>query len=152
MDTSTHNMLQDSATDDDDPSPPTSKERVGYLCTFGVSPTHRNNGIGEALLSATVGHLLHDMHLPSVWLHCLAADVGVVRFYEKRGFVKVQLLENFYHFPTEQPLLGGGSVAPFCSQHCNETEEAQFDPPLYRPGAQQRTAHAAFLMCSGVRN
>ncbi|RNF01161.1 acetyltransferase [Trypanosoma conorhini] len=75
---------------------------------FGKRRAGANTAVGEALRhtnSSDVGSPAVNTHnsegqvgLGEVWLHCLASDTNVLRFYVKRGFACTFLAKNFYFF------------------------------------------------------
>ena len=91
---------------------------VGYISTFGVDPEQRRRGLGNELLERFAHLIYHDVSIPApnhilcfavprslrtpkirqLWLHCLASDDSIAKFYKKRQFVLVERIAEYYSF------------------------------------------------------
>ena len=62
---------------------------LGAIQNLGITPEHRNNGLGTALL----GHALQGFRrtgLQRVYLEVTAENAGAIRLYRRLGFVTVK--------------------------------------------------------------
>ena len=57
----------------------------GYLTGMYVTPSHRDKGIGSILLQAVIKYAQDKVI--QLHLECISENKGVIKFYEKHGFV-----------------------------------------------------------------
>lgn len=81
------------------------ERNVALLDELYVAPTHRNNGIGSAILG-----LLHDnadvIGIDAIEINVDEGDVDAQRFYERHGYTSIEPDRNeraFYFFRELQP-------------------------------------------------
>ena len=76
----------------------------GSVLNIAVSPTHRRNGIGEALTSALI-NCSSELKLDWLMLEVRPSNHAAVSLYQKLGFKEIGRRPNFYAFPKEDALL-----------------------------------------------
>lgn len=91
------------------------EELVGYLCldyvldeggiaNFAVSPEHRRQGIGKALLSAAEDRA-RELKLASLTLEVRQSNLAAIALYEGQGYRLAGLRRKYYVNPNEDALL-----------------------------------------------
>jgi ribosomal protein S18 acetylase RimI-like enzyme len=70
--------------------------KKAYLMTIGVLPAYQRLGIGTALLEHAIKEAQALGPIEEMYLHVLAENTGAIAFYERHGFVKGELQENYY--------------------------------------------------------
>lgn len=76
----------------------------GYISNVAVSPEHRRQGIGDALIDRLCA-ICEALGLSFVTLEVRAGNVPAIALYEKHGFHRVGLRKNYYERPKEDALL-----------------------------------------------
>lgn len=76
----------------------------GELLRIGVSPGHRRQGIGRALLEH-MDHFVLENGIYSVWLEVRESNEPARTLYEKAGFVTQGFRRNYYHKPDEDAVI-----------------------------------------------
>lgn len=74
------------------------------ILNFGVSLECQKKGIGGLLLEQFLSEISR-IKVDSVWLEVRINNSKAIKFYENRGFVKVQVRKRFYERPTEDALV-----------------------------------------------
>lgn len=70
-------------------------QRIGEIVSVAITPAHRRNGIGSALL----GHVLRELeglHVHKVYLQVAVSNVGAQQLYAKFNFVIEKRLPHYY--------------------------------------------------------
>lgn len=70
------------------------------ILNFGVLTNHQKQGIGGMLWAKLLDTAL-EKKIKFVWLEVRESNINAVKFYEKKGFVKVWSRKNFYTQPLE---------------------------------------------------
>jgi ribosomal-protein-alanine acetyltransferase len=76
----------------------------GYISNVAVSPEHRRQGIGSALITELCA-ICEALGLSFVTLEVRAGNAPAVALYEKHGFVRVGLRKNYYEHLHEDAIL-----------------------------------------------
>ena len=71
------------------------RHHTGRIYSIAVSPQHRGNRIGEALLEAAVEYA-RNTALKAVFLEVRTDNDAAIFLYKKKGFVKRLLKPNYY--------------------------------------------------------
>ncbi len=74
------------------------------MMNIAVSPTHRRNGVGKALIEALV-EALKKKGSRCLTLEVRASNEGAIALYTKMGFAQIGLRKNYYHNPKEDALI-----------------------------------------------
>lgn len=76
----------------------------GYISNVAVSPEHRRQGIGDALISRLC-EICESLGLSFVTLEVRAGNAPAIALYEKHGFQRVGLRKNYYEHLREDAIL-----------------------------------------------
>ena len=74
------------------------------MMNLAVSPKCRQQGIGQALVSALVEHLRQN-HVIALLLEVRVSNGPAIALYKKMGFVQVGCRPKYYHNPREDALI-----------------------------------------------
>ena len=77
---------------------PFSRERAGYLATFGILPGYRRKKLGTFLLDVTTQCLFKYFDCKYIDLHMQRANQAAHDFYIRNGYHVEKILYNFYSF------------------------------------------------------
>jgi ribosomal-protein-alanine N-acetyltransferase len=87
---------------------PLEEQRIIYadadILNFGVAEAFQKRGIGTRLLEYFFS-IIKPLNLEAVWLEVRESNAKAINFYEKSGFVQIQIRRNFYRDPTENAVL-----------------------------------------------
>jgi ribosomal-protein-alanine N-acetyltransferase len=70
-------------------------ERIGYVVTLDVSPTHRCQGIAGQLMQEAKQVALRE-NCAALVLHVFTGNEPAIRFYQGHGFVRFHREADFY--------------------------------------------------------
>ena len=70
---------------------------VAGIETINVDPQYRGLGIGQKLITAAESEM-YPQSIKRVRLEVSSGNISAIRLYEKLGFKKIALLENYYFF------------------------------------------------------
>ncbi len=70
-------------------------EETGRIFSFAVRPEYRNRGIGGALLREII-NIFGKIGVSKIILEVRSGNVMAIKFYERHGFYKVGISENYY--------------------------------------------------------
>ena len=70
-------------------------QRVGHVYTVNVHPKERGRGLGRELLTACEGRL-RALRMARCVLEVNVENVEAIRLYERCGYERTTLLENYY--------------------------------------------------------
>lgn len=70
------------------------------LANLAVSPMHRKQGVGEALLTHAAGTLV-ELGVRHLYLAVRASNVGAISLYERFGFRGIGVHRSYYRDPAE---------------------------------------------------
>lgn len=73
-----------------------------YILTLGCAASARRRGIATELLQRVLRHARAHPRCGVVYLHVITYNVAAHRFYEKNGFVRVCLMEDYYYINGER--------------------------------------------------
>lgn len=76
----------------------------GYISNVAVSPDHRRQGIGDALITRLC-EICRAHDLAFVTLEVRAGNAPAIALYEKHGFERVGLRKNYYEHLHEDAIL-----------------------------------------------
>ncbi|EGD73290.1 hypothetical protein PTSG_05006 [Salpingoeca rosetta] len=77
---------------------PEQKYSLVYILTLGVIPRFQSHGIGSALLELLLAcNVVSKRSCKAVLLHVLASNTRAVAFYQRHGFRRYRILEDYYH-------------------------------------------------------
>ena len=76
----------------------------GYISNVAVSPAHRRQGIGDALIERLTA-LAEEKRLSFMTLEVREGNIPARALYKKHGFTDVGLRKNYYTLPTENAVL-----------------------------------------------
>ena len=76
----------------------------GSLDSIAVSPEHRRQGIGDALLDEAV-KWARSRELSFITLEVRAGNRPAIALYRKHGFIRAGLRKNYYEKPREDAIL-----------------------------------------------
>lgn len=90
-------------------------EVVGYICLFhlfeegellniAVSPKHRGNGIGQALIDRMI-QCFTEKEVTRITLEVRESNSSAKNLYLKNGFSPIGIRKNYYTFPTENGIV-----------------------------------------------
>jgi ribosomal-protein-alanine N-acetyltransferase len=69
--------------------------KLVHLISIAVLPGHRRNGVGSALLQNLI--MFSKRHdVKELWLEVNLGNKEAIRLYEKFGFARAMILENYY--------------------------------------------------------
>ncbi|HEY9204398.1 MAG TPA: ribosomal protein S18-alanine N-acetyltransferase [Candidatus Methanoperedens sp.] len=71
-------------------------EETGRIFSFAVSLPYRNRGIGSALLKEII-NIFTKAGVLRIILEVRSGNASAIRFYERHGFHKVGVAENYYN-------------------------------------------------------
>jgi ribosomal-protein-alanine N-acetyltransferase len=71
---------------------------------LAVSPNHRQQGIGQALIKKLISHL-QQSGVIALLLEVRVTNTPAIALYEKMGFVQVGRRPKYYHNPREDALI-----------------------------------------------
>ena len=75
----------------------TDQEKKLYIMTIGVLKTYQRKGLGKRLLERAIEKAkATDPTIKEAYLHVHAENSTAMEFYQKAGFTKGELMENFY--------------------------------------------------------
>ncbi len=74
------------------------------VMNLAVSPQYRQQGIGQALITALVEHL-QENNVIVLLLEVRVSNAPAIALYEKMGFVQVGRRPKYYHNPREDALI-----------------------------------------------
>ncbi len=74
------------------------------IMNLAVSPNHRQQGIGQALIQKLVSHL-QQSGVIALLLEVRVTNTPAIALYEKMGFVQVGRRPKYYHNPREDALI-----------------------------------------------
>lgn len=74
------------------------------MMNIAVSPAHRRNGVGKALIEALVA-ALKEKGSRCLTLEVRASNEGAIALYQGLGFAQIGLRKNYYHNPKEDALI-----------------------------------------------
>ena len=77
---------------------PFSRERAGYLATFGILPGYRRKKLGTLLLNVTTQCLFKYYNCKYIDLHMQCANSVAKNFYIRNGYHVERVLPNYYNF------------------------------------------------------
>ena len=77
----------------------------GYIFNVAVDGTHRNRGIGSALVETLVTYAKKKITFAFSLLRFVKVSGNARSLYEKFGFIKVGERKNYYSSPTENAVL-----------------------------------------------
>ena len=66
----------------------------GYVVTLDVAPAERRAGVAGRLMDAVERQAAATVRF--LELHVHTANVGAIRFYESRGYLRIGLIQGFY--------------------------------------------------------
>jgi [ribosomal protein S18]-alanine N-acetyltransferase len=69
--------------------------KIGHIVTIDVAIKHRRKGIGLTLLKAAED-ALSKRKARTVYLEVRADNTSALQLYGKQGYVKIEILENYY--------------------------------------------------------
>ena len=69
--------------------------KIGHIVTIDVAIKHRRKGTGLTLLKAAEDALL-ERKARAVYLEVRADNTSALQLYSKQGYVKTEILENYY--------------------------------------------------------
>jgi ribosomal-protein-alanine N-acetyltransferase len=69
--------------------------KIGHIVTIDVAIKHRRKGIGLTLLKAAED-ALSNRKARTVYLEVRADNTSALQLYRKQGYVKTEILENYY--------------------------------------------------------
>jgi ribosomal-protein-alanine N-acetyltransferase len=69
--------------------------RIGHVVTIDIAVKHRRKGIGLTLLKAAED-ALSKRKARAVYLEVRADNTSALQLYRKQGYVKTEILENYY--------------------------------------------------------
>ncbi|OCN04429.1 hypothetical protein A4S06_11185 [Erysipelotrichaceae bacterium MTC7] len=75
------------------------------LCKVAVHPDKQHQGIGEQLMEYMFAHL--DDEVEHVFLEVRNSNKNAISFYEKLGFIEIDVRKNYYKDPTEDARIMG---------------------------------------------
>ena len=84
---------------------------LGHLISIGVLGEYRRRGIGTILLRTLLTRLKPSVN--ELWLEVHIENEGAIRFYERFGFGRMMIIENYYadgSHALRMRLLIGGNV------------------------------------------
>ncbi|KAJ2787975.1 hypothetical protein H4R21_007064, partial [Coemansia helicoidea] len=67
-----------------------------YMMTLGVLAPYRRLGIAQALLASAVEAAAADPTVRRIVLHVQIDNDDALRFYHRRGFITVRMVERYY--------------------------------------------------------
>ncbi|KAI3386121.1 hypothetical protein SNEBB_011326 [Seison nebaliae] len=67
-----------------------------YIMTIGVLPAYRKMNIGSELMDEIEKCAKADKSIRRIYLHVQIDNVPALEFYEKRGYILVEKVENYY--------------------------------------------------------
>lgn len=67
----------------------------GWIMSLGIVPSHQGKGIGSQLLNLTI-EALKDNKVERIFLTVSPENYGAIKSYERRGFNKVDVKEDYY--------------------------------------------------------
>ena len=70
-------------------------ERVGYLLTLDIAPPFRRRGLARLLMERAERDA-QESGCGAMLLHVFTENIGAIMLYEKLGYGRLQLDENFY--------------------------------------------------------
>jgi len=70
-------------------------QRIGEIVSIAITPAHRRNGIGTALLRQAL-HELEGLHVQKVYLQVAVSNVGAQQLYAKFNFAIEKRLPHYY--------------------------------------------------------
>ena len=71
------------------------KQKVGYVVTLDVHPRRRGEGLGKRLMGSLEG-LAWERGAVAMLLHVSVANAPAIRLYERLGYVRFGVKEQFY--------------------------------------------------------
>ena len=70
---------------------------MSYIMTLGVLAPYRQLGFGGVILAHILNHYRHfEPKVAFAALHVHTANTIAVHFYERRGFEKIGVVDNYY--------------------------------------------------------
>ena len=66
-----------------------------HLISIGVLDQYRRRGVGTILLRALLERL-NEQLVDEIWLEVNVGNDGAIKFYERFGFLRVMIIENYY--------------------------------------------------------
>lgn len=75
------------------------------LCKIAINPVYQRKGIGEKLMEFMFEHL--DEEVEHVFLEVRDSNAKAISFYEKLGFIEIDIRKNYYKDPTEDARIMG---------------------------------------------
>ena len=79
---------------------------IGAVQNLGITPPHRDRGLGESLLLAALAGF-RDVGLPKAFLEVTAQNVGAIRLYQRMGFGSVRTVYKAADVSSPNPLAQG---------------------------------------------
>ncbi|EWG07341.1 MAG: ribosomal-protein-alanine acetyltransferase [Candidatus Aramenus sulfurataquae] len=70
--------------------------KKGHVVSIAVLEKFRNQGIGSALLDASIKSMKEDYGAEEVYLEVRVTNYPAISLYEKFGFTKVKVLKHYY--------------------------------------------------------
>ena len=83
----------------------------GELANLAVAPSHRRQGVGSALLDATLLDATRR-GVSQLYLEVRESNVRARRLYESRGFLEVTRRKSYYRSPVEDALILRRTLKP----------------------------------------
>jgi Acetyltransferases len=71
-----------------------------YIMTLGVLPSYRGRNVGTKLVQSVIDHATSEecqkIGISEIMLHVQISNNDAIKFYERLGFEKGELVENYY--------------------------------------------------------
>lgn len=78
------------------PLPPIKGSKSGYIGMLAVDNSQRKKGIGTSLVCQVIRKMRDKYGCTSVMLETEVTNTGAMRLYERLGFIREELLKNYY--------------------------------------------------------
>jgi RimJ/RimL family protein N-acetyltransferase len=80
-------------------------KHISEISHVYVSPEYGSKGIATELLSLTIEKVFSNTEVEQIMLGVVASNLHAISLYEKSGFIKYGVLENYYKFNDEYEAL-----------------------------------------------
>ncbi len=67
-----------------------------YVSLLGVDAAHRGKGLAKHLLNETKNHYKIFHNIREIYLHVQLSNVNAIQLYEKMGYSKLAVIDNYY--------------------------------------------------------